>query len=57
VYGSDAVAGVANFITRDDFSGLNIEAIANTTEKNDAQSYKSTWHTAITLPTDAATSL
>jgi iron complex outermembrane recepter protein len=39
VYGSDAVAGVVNFITRDDFSGLNIDAIANTTAQNDAQSY------------------
>lgn len=39
VYGSDAVAGVVNFITRDDFSGLSIEASANTTAKNDAEVY------------------
>jgi outer membrane receptor protein involved in Fe transport len=39
VYGSDAVAGVVNFITRDDFSGLSIDAYMNTTEENDAEAY------------------
>lgn len=36
VYGSDAVAGVVNFITRDDFTGFNIDAGYNTTGKGDA---------------------
>ena len=39
VYGSDAVAGVVNFITRDDFSGLSIDASINTTAENDAEAY------------------
>jgi outer membrane receptor protein involved in Fe transport len=39
VYGSDAVAGVVNFITRDDFSGLSIDASINTTSENDAEIY------------------
>lgn len=39
VYGSDAVAGVVNFITRDDFSGFAIDAGANTTAENDASVY------------------
>ncbi|HEX5764162.1 MAG TPA: TonB-dependent receptor, partial [Woeseiaceae bacterium] len=39
VYGSDAVAGVVNFITRDDFAGLEIDASVNTTEENDANAY------------------
>ena len=36
VYGSDAIAGVVNFITRNDFEGLNIEGSYNTTEQGDA---------------------
>ena len=36
VYGSDAVAGVVNFITRDDFEGFSIEASYSVTEKGDA---------------------
>ena len=36
VYGSDAVAGVVNFITRDDFEGFNIEGNYSITEKGDA---------------------
>ncbi|MEK6192635.1 MAG: TonB-dependent receptor plug domain-containing protein, partial [Deltaproteobacteria bacterium] len=36
VYGSDAIAGVVNFITRDDFEGLNIEGSYYTTEQGDA---------------------
>ncbi len=39
VYGSDAIAGVVNFITVSDFEGFGIEASFNTTEKSDAQSY------------------
>jgi outer membrane receptor protein involved in Fe transport len=39
VYGSDAVAGVVNFITRDDFSGLTVEASGNLTAENDAGTY------------------
>ncbi|MEQ9561589.1 MAG: TonB-dependent receptor, partial [Woeseiaceae bacterium] len=35
----DAVAGVVNFITREDFSGLSIEGGMNTTAKNDASVY------------------
>lgn len=39
VYGSDAVSGVVNFITRDDFDGFSIETHFDVTEKGDAQSY------------------
>ncbi|MGI9234949.1 MAG: TonB-dependent receptor plug domain-containing protein, partial [Woeseiaceae bacterium] len=39
VYGSDAVAGVVNFITRDDFDGLSADATAYTTEQGDANIY------------------
>ena len=37
VYGSDALSGVVNFITRDDFEGLSIEGYYGVTEKGDAQ--------------------
>jgi len=37
VYGSDAVAGVVNFITRDDFEGLNLEGSYYLTEQGDAK--------------------
>jgi outer membrane receptor protein involved in Fe transport len=36
VYGSDAIAGVVNFITRDDFEGLSFEGGYNVTEEGDA---------------------
>jgi outer membrane receptor protein involved in Fe transport len=36
VYGSDAIAGVVNFITRDDFTGLSVEAGYNITAEGDA---------------------
>jgi outer membrane receptor protein involved in Fe transport len=36
VYGSDALAGVVNFVTRDDFEGFNVEASYSITEKGDA---------------------
>jgi len=39
VYGSDAVAGVVNFITRDSFEGLNVEGSYNITEKGDSDIY------------------
>lgn len=39
VYGSDAVAGVVNFITRSDFTGLSVEASTNTTAEGDAEAY------------------
>jgi outer membrane receptor protein involved in Fe transport len=37
VYGSDALAGVVNFITRDDFQGLSLEASYGVTEQGDAR--------------------
>ncbi len=37
VYGSDAIAGVVNFITRDDFEGLNLEGSYYITEQGDAK--------------------
>lgn len=37
VYGSDAIAGVVNFITRDDFSGFAAEAGISMTEQGDAE--------------------
>jgi outer membrane cobalamin receptor len=39
VYGSDALAGVVNFITRDDFEGFAVDASASVTEYGDAESY------------------
>ena len=39
VYGSDAVAGVVNFILRDDFDGFGLDASAYTTEKGDSEVY------------------
>jgi len=39
VYGSDALAGVVNFITRDDYSGFGADAGFSITEKGDAQTY------------------
>lgn len=36
VYGSDAVSGVVNFITRDDFDGFSMDVTAYTTEAGDA---------------------
>ncbi|MEJ2127483.1 MAG: TonB-dependent receptor [Woeseiaceae bacterium] len=36
VYGSDALAGVVNFITRDDFEGISIEGNYGLTEEGDA---------------------
>ncbi|MEN8261714.1 MAG: TonB-dependent receptor plug domain-containing protein [Pseudomonadota bacterium] len=39
VYGSDAVAGVVNFITRNDFEGFGLDASAYTTEQGDSTTY------------------
>lgn len=39
VYGSDAIAGVVNFITRDDYSGFGADAGFSITEKGDAETY------------------
>ncbi|MDJ0747824.1 MAG: TonB-dependent receptor [Woeseiaceae bacterium] len=39
VYGSDAIAGVVNFITRDDFEGFSLDASAYSTEAGDSQSW------------------
>lgn len=39
VYGSDAIAGVVNFVTRDDYDGFGLEASAYTTEKGDSNIY------------------
>lgn len=36
VYGSDAIAGVVNFITRDDFEGFGLESSYYTTERGDS---------------------
>ncbi len=39
VYGSDAIAGVVNFITKDDFSGFGVEAGLSVAEQGDAETY------------------
>ncbi len=39
VYGSDALAGVINFITRQDYEGFNIDAGVYGAEQGDAESY------------------
>jgi len=39
VYGSDAIAGVINFITRKDYDGLSINSSHNITAKGDADIY------------------
>ncbi|MFQ3666672.1 MAG: TonB-dependent receptor, partial [Sphingomonadaceae bacterium] len=39
-YGADAVAGVVNFITRRDFSGVEINGLAGLTQRGDGQSYR-----------------
>ncbi|MDJ0941750.1 MAG: TonB-dependent receptor [Woeseiaceae bacterium] len=37
VYGSDAIAGVVNFITRDDFEGFGLETSYYSTERGDSE--------------------
>lgn len=39
VYGADAVAGVVNFIMRDDFEGVEGTALYNVSERGDASNY------------------
>ena len=39
VYGSDAVAGVVNFITRDDFEGVSLDISGYSTEAGDSNIY------------------
>ncbi len=39
VYGSDAIAGVVNFITRDDFRGFALDTDYSVTAESDAQTY------------------
>ena len=39
-YGADAVAGVVNFILRDDFTGLTVRALSGITERGDAAQYQ-----------------
>lgn len=40
VYGADAIAGVVNFILRDDFEGLELNAQAGISEHGDAEQYQ-----------------
>jgi len=42
VYGSDAIAGVVNFITRDDFKGFSLDSSYNITERGDAGIFEAT---------------
>ena len=39
VYGSDAIAGVVNFITKKDYSGFGLEASATMADAGDAETY------------------
>jgi outer membrane receptor protein involved in Fe transport len=39
VYGSDALAGVVNFKLKDDFEGVEVNALYDTTEEGDAEKY------------------
>lgn len=39
VYGSDAIAGVVNFITRDDFDGFGLDMTYYATEQGDSDTY------------------
>lgn len=39
-YGADAIAGVVNFILKEDFEGLEIGALAGVTERKDAPQYQ-----------------
>jgi outer membrane receptor protein involved in Fe transport len=48
IYGSDAVAGVINIITKQHFSGVEFNASAGQTSKNDKQTYSA----SVTLGTD-----
>ena len=39
-YGADAISGVVNFITRDDFSGVELSAGNQITQKGDGETYR-----------------
>ena len=39
-YGADAIAGVVNFILRDDFEGLNVRAFTGITDRGDTAQYQ-----------------
>jgi len=56
VYGSDAIAGVVNFITKSDYTGFGLEAGFSITEKGDAgmetsPSMQTGWSVSLYLPT------
>jgi iron complex outermembrane receptor protein len=40
IYGTDAVGGVINFITRTDFTGISLNAFTDTTEEGDGNIYR-----------------
>ena len=40
IYGSDAIAGVVNFVLKDDFEGASIEASNRITEEGDGQTFQ-----------------
>ncbi|QSX35125.1 TonB-dependent receptor [Shewanella avicenniae] len=40
VYGSDAIAGVVNIITKKDFDGFQLDAKSSTTDRGDGQTYE-----------------
>lgn len=50
VYGSDAIAGVVNFITRDDFTGLSVEGGYNVTAEGDANVWDANLVYGLDLP-------
>ncbi len=53
VYGSDAIAGVVNFITRDDFEGFGIESSYSISEAGDANIFDVNLTYGMTLPGSA----
>lgn len=40
IYGADAITGVANFVTRRDFSGLQLDVNAGITERGDGEQFR-----------------
>lgn len=54
-YGSDALAGVANFILRDDFEGVQFDAQYGITDENDGETQSYSVPSAVTSLTAAAT--
>ncbi len=51
-YGTDAIAGVVNYILRDDFEGTDITGIAGITERGDGATYTIRGTTGINFGTD-----